>query len=150
MNNNDDLQIFNKEKIKNLLKIKPENIYDNNCLRKRTNWANPNNKYNFDNINFDLDLFLNNYKNFSPKLDELLKNIKKLDDEDLNNYGRNFKHFIFCSLKNTNYGAKMITSGFIANGYKKTFGEISPDLKDKISHRYKAFSKIKKFFKYGK
>jgi len=39
---------------------------------------------------------------------------------------------------------------FIANGHKKTFGEISPDLKDKISHRYKAFSKIKRFFKYGK
>lgn len=39
---------------------------------------------------------------------------------------------------------------FIAQGYKKTFGEISPDLKDKISHRYKAFSKIKRFFRYGK
>jgi XTP/dITP diphosphohydrolase len=39
---------------------------------------------------------------------------------------------------------------FIANGYKKTFGEISADLKDKISHRYKAFSKIKRFFRYGK
>jgi XTP/dITP diphosphohydrolase len=39
---------------------------------------------------------------------------------------------------------------FIANGHKKTFGEISPDLKDKISHRYRAFSKIKRFFKYGK
>lgn len=39
---------------------------------------------------------------------------------------------------------------FIAQGYKKTFGEISPDLKDKISHRYKAFSKIKRFFRYAK
>jgi XTP/dITP diphosphohydrolase len=39
---------------------------------------------------------------------------------------------------------------FIANGHKKTFGEISPDLKDKVSHRYRAFSKIKRFFKYGK
>jgi len=39
---------------------------------------------------------------------------------------------------------------FIAQGYKKTFGEISPDLKDNISHRYKAFSKIKRFFRYAK
>lgn len=37
---------------------------------------------------------------------------------------------------------------FIPNGYKKTFGEMNADFKDKISHRYKAFSKIKKYFKY--
>jgi XTP/dITP diphosphohydrolase len=37
---------------------------------------------------------------------------------------------------------------FIPNGYKKTFGELKPDLKDKISHRYKAFNKIKRYFKY--
>ncbi len=37
---------------------------------------------------------------------------------------------------------------FIPNCHKKTFGEISPNLKDKISHRYKAFNKIKKYFKY--
>ena len=37
---------------------------------------------------------------------------------------------------------------FIPNGYKKTFGEMKADLKDKISHRYKAFDKIKRYFKY--
>jgi XTP/dITP diphosphohydrolase len=37
---------------------------------------------------------------------------------------------------------------FIPNGYKKTFGEMKANLKDKISHRYKAFNKIKKYFKY--
>jgi XTP/dITP diphosphohydrolase len=37
---------------------------------------------------------------------------------------------------------------FIPNGYKKTFGEMRADLKDKISHRYKAFNKIKRYFKY--
>ena len=37
---------------------------------------------------------------------------------------------------------------FIPNGHKETFGEISPNLKDKISHRYKAFNKIKRYFKY--
>ena len=37
---------------------------------------------------------------------------------------------------------------FIPNGYKKTFGEMKPNLKDKISHRYKAFNKIKRYFKY--
>ena len=37
---------------------------------------------------------------------------------------------------------------FIPNGYKKTFGEMKASLKDKISHRYKAFNKIKRYFKY--
>tara|TARA_B100000902_G_C27190051_1_gene853422 strand:+ start:262 stop:858 length:597 start_codon:yes stop_codon:yes gene_type:complete len=34
---------------------------------------------------------------------------------------------------------------FIPKGKKLTFGEISPSLKYKIDHRYKAFKKIKKF-----
>jgi len=37
---------------------------------------------------------------------------------------------------------------FIPNGYKKTFGEMKANLKDKISHRYKAFNKIRRYFKY--
>jgi XTP/dITP diphosphohydrolase len=37
---------------------------------------------------------------------------------------------------------------FIPNGYEKTFSEMKADLKDKISHRYKAFNKIKRYFKY--
>jgi XTP/dITP diphosphohydrolase len=37
---------------------------------------------------------------------------------------------------------------FIPNGHKKTFGEMKANLKDKISHRYKAFNKIKRYFKY--
>ena len=37
---------------------------------------------------------------------------------------------------------------FIPNGYKKTFSEMEVNIKDKISHRYKAFIKIKRFFKY--
>ena len=35
---------------------------------------------------------------------------------------------------------------FIPKGKNKTFGEISPNLKQKIDHRFKAFQKIKKFF----
>ncbi len=35
---------------------------------------------------------------------------------------------------------------FIPDGYKNTFGEMSPKLKISIDHRYKAFLKLKKFF----
>ena len=35
---------------------------------------------------------------------------------------------------------------FIPNNYNKTFGEMNPNLKMLIDHRFKAFSKMKKFF----
>ena len=35
---------------------------------------------------------------------------------------------------------------FVPNGYNKTFGEMVPNLKMSIDHRFKAFVKIKKFF----
>ena len=35
---------------------------------------------------------------------------------------------------------------FIPNGYEETFGEMESKLKMSIDHRYKAFSKIEKFF----
>ena len=35
---------------------------------------------------------------------------------------------------------------FIPDGYFETFGEMKPELKMSIDHRYKAFLKIKKFF----
>ena len=38
---------------------------------------------------------------------------------------------------------------FIPYGQKKTFGELKKREKQKISHRYKAFKKIKKYFKFS-
>jgi XTP/dITP diphosphohydrolase len=35
---------------------------------------------------------------------------------------------------------------FIPHGYSKTFGQMKPELKMSIDHRFKAFKKIKKFF----
>ena len=35
---------------------------------------------------------------------------------------------------------------FIPHGYKKTFGQMEPKLKNSIDHRSKAFAKIRKFF----
>jgi XTP/dITP diphosphohydrolase len=38
---------------------------------------------------------------------------------------------------------------FISNGKTKTFAELKPSIKNKISHRYQAFKKIKKYFKFN-
>ena len=35
---------------------------------------------------------------------------------------------------------------FIPNGHEQTFGEMDPNLKMSIDHRFKAFLKIKKYF----
>ena len=35
---------------------------------------------------------------------------------------------------------------FVPEGYKKTFGQMDQKLKMSIDHRFKAFSKLKKFF----
>jgi len=38
---------------------------------------------------------------------------------------------------------------FVPKGYAKTFAQISKIKKNQISHRYKAFIQIKKFFKFS-
>ena len=38
---------------------------------------------------------------------------------------------------------------FISTGKTKTFAELKPSTKNKISHRYQAFKKIKKYFKFN-
>ena len=38
---------------------------------------------------------------------------------------------------------------FIPKGRIKTFAELKPEIKNKISHRYQAFKKIKKYFKFN-
>jgi len=38
---------------------------------------------------------------------------------------------------------------FIPKGRIKTFSELKPEIKNKISHRYQAFKKIKKYFKFN-
>ena len=99
-------------------------------------------------------------KDANDNMDKLLSELK-----DKSNRNANFKTVIALNLNgNQNLFTGIIngkiiekkigTNGFgydpifIPKGYKKTFGEMKADFKDKISHRYKAFSKIKKYFKY--
>ena len=51
----------------------------------------------------------------SPKLKELLDNIKRLDENDLKTKGKLFKHFIFTDVKNI-YGLRMIISAMKVSG----------------------------------
>jgi hypothetical protein len=109
-----------EDKADNLEKLITENgilSYNPSCIRKRSNWGQGSPIYKFDDERFQPQTFLKDMPDSSPKLDALMKNIEKLDRQDMQKYGKIFKHFIFSDLKSSTYGAKLIASAFMAKGY---------------------------------
>ena len=87
------------------------------CMRKLANFSKIENIHKFDKKVFD-PVSLENTLDFkSPKMIQLLNNIKDLDTIDQKNHGKKFKHFIFSDVKEGGYGAKIIASALISNGY---------------------------------
>lgn len=106
----DDLE--NSQKAPNQLKA-----FDASCIRKKTNWTKAAPQYKFDDAAFDPKAFAKDQKRRSPKVDALLQKIESLDKEDKNKHGHNFKHFIFCDVKSSQQGARMLASAFLSSGY---------------------------------
>ena len=52
-----------------------------------------------------------------PKLTALFKKIDELDDRDLKESGKQFKHMIFTDVRTSAYGSKIIASAMNARGY---------------------------------
>ena len=61
--------------------------------------------------------------------------------------GKKFGHIQFPALGKNGFGYDPI---FVPNGYKKTFGQMNFNYKEKISHRAIAFRKMKKFLNLNK
>ena len=87
------------------------------CMRKTANFSKIANYHKFDKTIFDPNKLNNELNEASPKMIQLLNNIKELDAQDMKNHGKKFKHFIFSDVKEGGYGAKIIASAMIANGY---------------------------------
>lgn len=87
------------------------------CMRKTANFSNIDNNFKFDKSAFNPKQLNNAIEFRSPKMTQLLENIKNLDELDMKNHGKKFKHFIFSDVKEGGYGAKIIASAFAANGY---------------------------------
>ena len=106
-------------KPKNLKKIitkkKRDKIFT--CMRKTANFSNIDNNFKFDNSTFNPKQLNDAIEFRSPKMTQLLQNIQNLDELDMKNNGKKFKHFIFSDVKEGGYGAKIIASAFAANGY---------------------------------
>ena len=109
------------DNISDLVKANYYEIFNPDCVRKKSNWITNSNAYKFDDESFDKELFLKDIEKNSPKLNALLDNIKKIDEDDEKNYGKKFKHFIFSDLKSGTYGAKMIASALLAIGMNMAY-----------------------------
>ena len=87
------------------------------CMRKTANFSKISNYHKFDKSVFNQKKLNEDMEEASPKITQLLDNITKLDELDQKNHGKKFKHFIFSDVKEGGYGAKILASAFISNGY---------------------------------
>lgn len=87
------------------------------CMRKTANFSKIVGYHKFDKSIYDPNKLNLDLAEASPKMIQLLNNIKELDAQDEVNHGHKFKHFIFSDVKEGGYGAKIIASAFQANGY---------------------------------
>ena len=74
-------------------------MYSSKCVRERSNLSQDNPKYKFDSTSFQPKLLETDLNLVSPKARTLLNKIKELDENDLKNENKLFKHFIFCDVK---------------------------------------------------
>jgi hypothetical protein len=79
--------------------------------------------YKFDKTDFKPDELKKDLHYISPKFEKLLENIDKLDQEDFKNDNHYYKHIIYCDLKSSTYGSKMIAASLIANGYINVYNK---------------------------
>jgi len=87
------------------------------CMRQTDNWSKIRPQHKLDNNKFnpnEVDIAIHEA---SPKLEQLFRIIEQVDENDMATHGKYFKHFIFSDIKEQGYGAKIIASAFIANGY---------------------------------
>jgi hypothetical protein len=105
-----------KEKNKPQLNV-PVSLKKAECIRKVENWSKILKHHRFDKSTFDKNRFKMELPIASPKMQTMIDNIRKLDDEDMKTHGKLFKHFIFSDIKAGGYGAKIIASGLVANDF---------------------------------
>lgn len=102
-----------------MLKISPKG----DCIRNTANYTKQSVSDKFDKGKVNVEDFANNMAIKSPKLIELLSNIKRLDDQDMKQFGKTFKHVIYTDLKKSSSGSKMIAVGLMTNGFSNVYDD---------------------------
>lgn len=98
-------------------KTKKEKRVNADCIRRTSNWSKINKENKFESKFFDKEATFKDISICSPKLESLLNNIKKLDEADLKNEGKVFKHVIYSDVKQMGHGIKIIASGLESVGF---------------------------------
>jgi hypothetical protein len=87
------------------------------CIRNRSNFSIPKSYHLIDKKDYNPDM-LNMYidNDAAPKLKLLLEQIRLLDEQDMKESNKLYKHLIFTDVNSSVYGAKIIASALTANG----------------------------------
>ena len=83
--------------------------YDPTCVQKLGNFGSSNARFLFDHKNHE-PLTRDNLKVISPKLLKIVEEIERQDAQDMQKYGKKFKHFVFSNVKSGTGGAKIIAT----------------------------------------
>ena len=86
------------------------------CIRNTGTWAKVKQEHKFDSLKFDKDIVRRDLHLLSPKIDEMIKKINLLDEQDMINDNKYYKHIIYSDVSGV-YGAKMVASSLIANDF---------------------------------
>ena len=103
------------------------------CIRNTGTWANVKPEHKFDSAKFKKEVVLKDLHLLSPKIDEMIKRISKLDEQDMENDNKYYKHIIYSDIAGV-YGAKMVASSLIANDFSLVYSNkfaLRQDIPDK-------------------
>ncbi len=90
------------------------------CIRNSSSWSKLKKEHKFDSSIFKEETILDDIGMNSPKLLKLMDKIKELDERDLKEQNKLFKHVIYSDVQGI-YGSKIIAAIFIAYGYDICF-----------------------------
>jgi hypothetical protein len=86
--------------------------YDPTCVQKLGNFGSSNARFLFDHKSHE-PLTRDNLKVISPKLLKIVEEIERQDEQDMQKYGKKFKHFVFSNVKSGTGGAKIIATALM-------------------------------------
>lgn len=92
------------------------------CIRNTSSWAHVRPYHKFDSPKFNKDEVLKDIPLMSPKIHAMLNKIRELDEEDMKNDGKYFKHIIYSDVAGVN-GAKMVASSMVAYDYQLIYNK---------------------------
>ena len=106
------------------------------CIRKVSNFSFQAKQHKVDKSNFDLKDFQKELHEVSPKVIKLLDTIKELDDNDMKNYNKKFKHIIYTDIKESSAGSKMIAASMMTKGYTNIYDKSLKINENTLSNNY--------------